>query len=162
MIINDKRTIHLLPPASNKPPNPCVGPRSWYNEPNLSSYHAHMSSLHEKNGKVVHTNFSGRERGPVSSQIGLITKPYVRRYAALVVKDGMRFVAKIISSLSIDDWAKENGYNVLKCYRINGAVNEKIEKTEFIDCGPDIPKNEESKNEEDDTWTEIDLEDLFS
>jgi hypothetical protein len=58
-------------------------------------------------------------------------KKTLSRYGAILIdQEGNRHVAKVITSLSMDEWAKKHGYIAERWFRISGEIDADKEKTE--------------------------------
>jgi hypothetical protein len=82
----------------------------------------------KKDALVIAADFSGPNRGAVTKN----DKPLLKRYAAILLdKDGKKHIGKIITFLTMEEWAKINEYSIERFFRIYKHINQNIEHTEI-------------------------------
>lgn len=121
------RTTHLLP--QNCPPAPVTHDQE--NKYDFTKYdpvkfHQGIAAMANHLGGSSSSNFSSSHRSTVTSS----NYVFWRRYAAVLLKNGVKTFAKVVIQEELDAWAKRRGFIILKQYRTYN-VNEKMEKTEF-------------------------------
>ena len=115
----DKRTVHLLPAKCPEHPHPTPLPSTHPPFKTAAYNQAWYSMSNHSNGNAQN----------------YINTPYWRRYAAILEKAGHRCFAKVVIQEDLEPWAKKRGFSILRQNRLYGAVNDKLEKTEFSRSG---------------------------
>jgi|SRR6185436_2387841 len=119
----DPRTTHLLPPA-----NLHVSDRDWYSSPAPTPSLSGPPTVQSSKSSTSYLAAYGNNYRSYNS---LVNQNYWSRYIGIFTKDGKSKFGKIITQLSLEDWAKENGYTIVKFTRLFGSINPEKEKTEF-------------------------------